>query len=105
MQDYLTDSQVVKAFNHMGYHDLDDGAQRPGTHGRKAIAIAGDDPNDLTTVARIVDAVGFDPVMAGPWPKGYDWNRAPSRSAPTWAPKNCVRCFSAFRSRSAERAY
>ncbi|MFI6694125.1 NADPH-dependent F420 reductase [Streptomyces sp. NPDC050433] len=70
VRDYLTDSRVVKAFNHMGYHDLEDGAQRPGTHGRKAIAIAGDDPNDLTAVARIVDAVGFDPVMAGPLAEG-----------------------------------
>ncbi|WP_381798752.1 NADPH-dependent F420 reductase [Streptomyces niveus] len=70
VRDYLTDSRVVKAFNHMGYHDLEDGAQPPGTHGRKAIAVAGDDPNDLTTVARIVDVVGFDPVMAGPLAEG-----------------------------------
>ncbi|MFI0764926.1 NADPH-dependent F420 reductase [Streptomyces sp. NPDC021218] len=70
VQDYLADSRVVKAFNHMGYHDLEDGAQRPGTRGRKAIAIAGDDPDGLATVARIVDAVGFDPVMAGPLAEG-----------------------------------
>ncbi|RBM10964.1 NADP oxidoreductase [Streptomyces sp. PT12] len=70
VREYLTDSRVVKAFNHMGYHDLEAGAQRPGTHGRKAIAIAGDDPHDLATVARVVDAVGFDPVVAGPLAEG-----------------------------------
>jgi len=65
VQEFLGASRVVKAYNHMGYHDLDEGPQPTGTPGRKAIGIAGDDPSDLATVAEIVDATGFDPVVVG----------------------------------------
>lgn len=65
VQEYLPESRVVKAFNHMGYHDLDEGPQAAGTPGRKAIGIAGDDDADLTTVAELIDTVGFDPVIVG----------------------------------------
>ena len=65
VRDLLPASRVVKAFNHMGYHDLEDEARPTGQPGRKAIGIAGDDVGDLDVVAGIVDDLGFDPVVVG----------------------------------------
>lgn len=63
VQEFLPASRVVKALNHMGYHDLEDEARPSGASGRKAIAIAGDVPGDLTVVAEVIDRLGFDPVV------------------------------------------
>lgn len=65
VQHHLAGSRVVKALNHMGYHDLEDEARPSGTPGRKAIAIAGPTGADLTTVVGLIDRLGFDPLVIG----------------------------------------
>jgi predicted dinucleotide-binding enzyme len=70
VQAHLAASHVVKAFNHMGYHDLDEGARPAGDADRKAIAIAGDRAEDVVTVSSFIDALGFDPVNVGPLREG-----------------------------------
>ena len=61
----LPASRVVKAFNHMGYHHLDEGPRPAGAADRRAIAIAADDQDAASEVARFVDSIGFEPVLAG----------------------------------------
>jgi predicted dinucleotide-binding enzyme len=70
VQAFLAESRVVKALNHLGYHDLEDRARPRGAADRVAIALAGDDPLDVDTVAGLVDTLGFDPVVAGPLAEG-----------------------------------
>ncbi|MGP3534312.1 NADPH-dependent F420 reductase [Microbacterium sp. RD1] len=65
VQEFLNDSRVVKAFNHVGYHDLQDGARSPGAADRIGVAIAGDRADDIAAAAEIVDRLGFDPVVVG----------------------------------------
>lgn len=65
VQKFLGTARVVKALSHMGYHHLFDEARPVGKPGRKAIAIAGDYSQDNNAVARLVDNLGFDPVIIG----------------------------------------
>lgn len=70
VQSTLPDARVVKAFNHMGYHDIDELWAEPGDPERNAIAIAGDREEDVAVVARIVGDFGFEPLYIGPLAEG-----------------------------------
>ena len=70
VQAFLQASRVVKALGHTGYHELHDGPLPTGAEGRKAIAIAGNDADDLQTVSTIIDTFGFDPLIIGNLPAG-----------------------------------
>jgi 8-hydroxy-5-deazaflavin:NADPH oxidoreductase len=58
----LAGSTVVKALNHIGYHELEDRARPAGAPDRRAAGVAGDDPAAVATIAGLVDAIGYDPV-------------------------------------------
>ena len=64
--DHLADARLLRAFNHVGYHELDAEARPTGDPGRRALAIAGDDAAARGILAAVIDRMGFDPVDAGP---------------------------------------
>ncbi len=70
VQQYLPESRVVKAFSHIGYHNLLDDARPLGAKDRKAMAIAGDGVSDTQVVAGVVADLGFDPVFIGKLAEG-----------------------------------
>jgi len=58
----LAGSAVVKALNHIGYHELEDRARPAGAPDRRAAGVAGDDPAAVATIAGLIDGIGYDPV-------------------------------------------
>ncbi|MFC9789828.1 NADPH-dependent F420 reductase [Rhodococcus sp. NPDC127528] len=58
----LPGSTVIKALNHIGYHDLDEARRAPGAPDRRALAVAGDDPDAVALIAAILDHIGYDAV-------------------------------------------
>ena len=61
----LTGSTVVKALNHIGYHELEDRARPAGAPDRRAAGVAGDDPAAVAAIAGLADRIGYDPVRLG----------------------------------------
>ena len=66
MQNHLTSSIVVKAFNSIRYQELASDGTPNGTSGRRALAIAGDDVQAKAIVTDLIDQFGYDTVDAGP---------------------------------------
>ncbi|MGF2144986.1 NADPH-dependent F420 reductase [Vagococcus fluvialis] len=67
---YLKNSIVVKAFNHMGYHDLEEVIYQEDGQERKAIAYATDDVEAGNQVAKLIEKLGFDSLNLGELSRG-----------------------------------
>ncbi|MFI3938286.1 NAD(P)-binding domain-containing protein [Vagococcus fluvialis] len=67
---YLKNSIVVKAFNHMGYHDLEEVIYQGDGQERKAIAYATDDVEAGNQVAKLIEKFGFDSLNLGELSRG-----------------------------------
>jgi 8-hydroxy-5-deazaflavin:NADPH oxidoreductase len=70
IQEFLEGSNVVKSLNHIGYHELEEDDQAPGSPDRRALALAGDHDGAKELVAAFIDRLGYDPVDAGPLAAG-----------------------------------
>ncbi len=70
---------VVKAFNHISYMSLLEKGLPQGAAGRAALAVAGGSPEARGAVMALVDALGFDPVDAGPIEES--WRQQPGSPA------------------------
>jgi predicted dinucleotide-binding enzyme len=65
VQDRLAASTIVKTLNHLGYHDLEDDVRPAGSPDRRALGVAGDDPDTVDTVAEVIERIGYDAVRLG----------------------------------------
>jgi predicted dinucleotide-binding enzyme len=71
LQAHLPSSKVVKAFNHIYAAELTTHGQPSGSSNRRALVIAGNDPDAKAAVAHLIDQFGFDTVDAGPLEEGW----------------------------------
>jgi 8-hydroxy-5-deazaflavin:NADPH oxidoreductase len=71
LQSHLPQSKVVKAFNHIHAAQLTTDGLPSGAKNRRALVIAGNDPEAKATVTHLLDQFGFDAVDAGPLSEGW----------------------------------
>jgi 8-hydroxy-5-deazaflavin:NADPH oxidoreductase len=62
VQHRLARSTVIKSFNHIGYHDLEDGRRPVSSPERLALGVAGDDAGALELVSEVIEGIGYDAV-------------------------------------------
>lgn len=65
VQKYFKSAHVVKALNHVGYHDLYDHATNKGNPDRRAVAVAGGNTDTSAVVCELINSLGFDPLPIG----------------------------------------
>ena len=75
VQRHLPGSSVVKAFNTIHYAQLTTDGAPAGAAGRRALPIAGDDPDAKQAVVELLDEFGFDAVDAGSLAEGWRFQR------------------------------
>ncbi|KDA06007.1 hypothetical protein DC31_12205 [Microbacterium sp. CH12i] len=63
---HFADARLVKALNHIGYHELEEDWSESGVPDRRALAVASDDEAAAQQVMAMVDRFGFDPLYSGP---------------------------------------
>jgi 8-hydroxy-5-deazaflavin:NADPH oxidoreductase len=62
VQHRLVRSTIVKTFNHIGYHELEDERRPAGSLERRALGVASDDPRAADVVAKVIERIGYDTV-------------------------------------------
>jgi predicted dinucleotide-binding enzyme len=75
LQSQLPKSIVIKGLNNLGAADITADAQPAGTPNRRALAVAGDDPQAKATVVSLIDTLGFDVIDAGPLSESWRFQR------------------------------
>jgi 8-hydroxy-5-deazaflavin:NADPH oxidoreductase len=59
----LARSTIVKTLNHIGYHELDEVRRSAGSPERRALGVAGGDPDAVDVVADVIERIGYDAVL------------------------------------------
>ncbi len=62
VQRMLAGATVVKTFNHIGYHEMEEGRLPAGSPERRALGVASDDPVAAALVGSLIDAIGYDVI-------------------------------------------
>lgn len=65
VQRFLPAARLVRSFNHMGYHEIEQHARPADDPDRRSLAVAGDDVGARQIVADFIDRLGYDTVDAG----------------------------------------
>ncbi|RUR92286.1 NADPH-dependent F420 reductase [Pectobacterium polaris] len=75
LADTLPGAKIIKAFNAITMTHLESHSLPAGHPERRALPLAGDDPQGKTIVAELYDAFGFDGVDAGALSEGWRFER------------------------------
>jgi predicted dinucleotide-binding enzyme len=75
LERHLPHSRIVKAFNTIEWRSLTAHGEPRGSANRRALPVAGDDPEAKQTVVELLDTFGFDAVDAGPLAESWRFQR------------------------------